>query len=268
MAEKLKSYTNSFTIHIGPLSMRGRLVSVQSPVTRGKGNGSYKTCSPNKQPVSQAWTDPEGGVWKTGDLLRYMEGEDGEMIIVDQEAIKLAKASQLPKNLMVASVHKLTDMDELWPSSDKNSYVFEPDAADPRNVQLAEVFTRALASGKHGVISQINLQNHEGLFRLIVWRGRLVLQPQIYTDKINPHDQHDFRVDAKATQKVQDLLGRLETEFEASYYKDNTVDRIIAAEAASAGTADGKALAKKAKAKVPEPQEDLLAVLDSALGEM
>lgn len=266
---ELKTYAKSFTIHVGPLSMRGKLTSVQAPVTRGKGGGSYKTCSPNKQPVTQVWRDPDDNIWETSDLQKYIEGEDGEMLIVDQEAVKEAKVSQLPKNLMVAAVHKISDMDELWPSNGKNSYVFEPDAADPRNTMLAEVFTRALSSGKYGIIALINLQNHEGLFRLIVWRGRLVLQPQIYTDKINPHEEHEFRVESKATKKVQNLFEKLESDFAASDYEDGTIDRITAAEVISAGITDGKALGKKMKTATPmKPQEDLLAVLDNALGEI
>ncbi len=265
--KKMRSFVSDFTVYLGDLTASGKLVSVQSPKPKsGTGDGSYKLCTKDGQKIFQSWRSEGGETFEKDELARYIEGEDGEMQIIDPEEIAEAKKSQLEQNSMHITVHRISEMaDQMWPAGDRNSFVFVPDQAKEMNTLVERVLLRGLSSKKYGLVAHCNVRGNEAIFRLVEWRGYLVLQPQIYTNKLNPHERQDFRVPAEITAKAEALLDQLCTDFDGDSYVDGTLDRIREAEANAVGKVDGKSLATKVSA--PKPQVDLMSVLDAALSD-
>lgn len=112
--------------------------------------------------------------------------------VIPREKTVAVKTSDLPKNVVNLTVHDAVEADKvMFPLQNAQSYVFYPDTVDPDNVQNYNLLTETLKKSSLALCSVVNLQNHEGLFRLGVWRDRLCLIKQGYTDQINPHEVPD-----------------------------------------------------------------------------
>lgn len=104
-------------------------------------------------------------------------GPDGTLVPVEAEKITETKKSELAKDVINLTVHDADVVnDSLFPA-DTNAYVFEPDFSDPVNIQWHSLITALLAEHpEFAYVGICNLRNNEGLFRIVLWRDRLVVQ--------------------------------------------------------------------------------------------
>ncbi len=260
---RLRSHVANFDIYLGDMLTRGRLVPVEVSKPKGQSSGEYHLCSPDEKRVKQVYRDDDGTIFQRDELLSFMETDEGEMKIIDKEAIAEAKKSTLELNSMHLTVHELSQMTgELWPDSSKKSFVFMPDSEKESNVMIEQAFLRALSLHKFGLVAVVNLKNHEALYQLVQWRGRLVVQPQVYTDALNPHTVQEFRLPKEVSEKIARLCELRVSPFDASAYINDTRLRVQHAEAIALGRADGAKVVERASKQVP----DLMSILDAAIG--
>lgn len=260
---RIRSYVSNFHIYLGDMVTVGRLVPVEAPEPKSKA-GSYHYCTPEGSKVTQVYQDANGKLHEREELAFYKETEEGEMQIINKEAVDEAKKSQLEKDSMHLTIHELSEMhDQVWPNGTKKSYLFEPDDSKESNVLIEQALLRALSLNKYGFLAMVNLRNFEGLYRLTEWRGHLVIQPQVYTDALNPHEPHDsFRLPKEVSEKIETLCELRSTPFDAEQYVNDTLRRVQAAEAIALGRTEGAQVVER----VAAPKAvDLLSILDSAI---
>jgi hypothetical protein len=157
------------------------------------------------------------------------------MVIVNMDAVAEARKSDLPKNVAYCQVHPIGTADDLYPLGSKKSHVVVPDSTDPANRSVVEVMIHILQSERYVILSKCNLQNHEGFYRLIVWRGQLVLQPQVWPESLNPHPTQRVKLNDRVSKLAMDLAKALEGPYDSSSYQNLTAARIAAVEATKRG---------------------------------
>ena len=268
MAEqpKLKAYVSKFTIRLGPISMIGRLISLPKPGQKQK-KYPFVLSTPDGKPVQQRYINESNPsvLYTTDELHRAIKKEDGTLVPVETEKITEVKKSELAKDVINLTVHDADAVnDSLFPS-DANAYVFEPDFSDPVNIQWHSLMVALLAEHpEFAYVGICNLRNSEGLFRIVLWRDRLVVQRLMYPDEINDHGalEKDLQgaVDDAAVAKAVKMLTKLNTPFVADEYVDTTRENLLALTAAVAGSSDGIVAAKK---ESKGGGFDMLAALDS-----
>lgn len=255
---KMRAAVGDFTIHLGALTMRGKLVSVQAPESKGKGDGSYHLCTPQKKPVKMAFVDDEGNVFAKDDLLYYRE-ENGKIVVVNKDAVAAAKESQLPKNVMYLNVHPAADDSFFSPMGTRQSLAFIPADSDPHNTACNEVILNLLEEG-YVLAAVCNVNNHDCLYRLIIWRGHVVLQPQAFPAALNPHREPPrVQLPEAVISKAQELAQVLASDYDPAEYSDARLERIRNAEAIKAGRRTGAQIVAKAK------EIDIAGLLDMAI---
>lgn len=269
MAEqpKMKAYVSKFTIRLGPISMVGRLISLPKPGQKKK-KYPFVLSTPNGEPVQQRYiseSDPSV-LYTTDELHRAIKKDDGTLVPVETETITEVKKSELAKDVINLTVHDADAVnDSLFPA-DTNAYVFEPDFSDPVNIQWHSLITALLAEHpEFAYVGICNLRNSEGLFRIVLWRDRLVVQRLMYPDEINDHGalEKDLQghVDDAAVAKAVKMLTKLNTPFVADEYVDTTRENLLALTAAVAESSDGAVATAKKESK--GGGFDMLAALDS-----
>lgn len=269
MAEqpKLKAYVSKFTIRLGPISMVGRLISLPKPGQKKK-KYPFVLSTPSGEPVQQRYiseSDPSV-LYTTEELHRAIKKEDGTLIPVETETIAETKKSELAKDVINLTVHDADAVnDSLFPA-DTNAYVFEPDFSDPVNIQWHALITALLAEHpEFAYVGICNLRNSEGLFRIVLWRNRLVVQRLMYPDEINDHGALEKNlqgaVDDAAVAKAVKMLTKLNTPFVADEYVDTTRENLLALTAAVAESSDGTVVTAKQESK--GGGFDMMAALDS-----
>jgi non-homologous end joining protein Ku len=218
--KKMKAYVSDMTLRIGPITTNGKLISAYA--TDSEKAASFKFCTPDGEAVKQKYVAEDGSVWNKSDLAFYQESDDGNISIFSQEQVNAAKASTLPKNVMNLTVHNADDVaGQLYPNKAAVSYVFYPHTNDPANVQWYDLLVNLLERDEKALVGFCNLQNYEGLFRLIVWRGRIILQKQTYPNELNPHEDYENAAPKEAVKKAISLLEKLTAPFDQDTYQNN-----------------------------------------------
>ena len=245
----MRAYVKDLTIRInlptGTMQTRGRLLSVQAPKSAGRGEGSYKLCTPDTHvPVRQVYQDPKTEKLYTKDeLARYVQGSkqlkepEVKEVLTDGawEKVTEAKKSTLPKDIVDVTIHRADAADQLWATSKNNSYLFVPDDNDPQNADMADVFRAMLSSGEYVLVSVANIHNNEGFYRLVMWRGQIVLEPIVYTDALNPHETVEVNITDNLAKVALGVAEALVRDFDAGTYEDQQKARVAAIEAGEAG---------------------------------
>lgn len=271
MAEqpKLKAYVSKFTIHMGPVSMVGRLISSKKPGQKSKKDPTqFVMVTPDNEPVVQRYI-VEGKPKKLfvpDDLSRARKLEDGTLVPVEKEVIKEAKTSELPKDVLNLTVHDAAEVDAALIPEGATMYVFEPDFSDPVNVQWHSLLLSVLTENtEFALVGVCNLRNSEGLFRLGVWRERLVVQKMVYPDQIEDHkpldDAHLTTVDGPAMKKAVKMFTKLAAPFDADEYVDSTRERLAVLASALETGGETPVIVEKPKKKADG--FDLMAALDA-----
>jgi non-homologous end joining protein Ku len=115
------------------------------------------------------------------------------------------------------------------------------------------------------LVGLCNLKGNEGLFRVTVWRGHLVIQRQCFPETINDHEVAPKADLTKAeVSKGLEMLDKLVSPFDAESYRNTIVDRqrkLI--EATANGDAPVIEEVKATKVKKTTETVDVLAALES-----
>lgn len=256
---KPKAYVGNFTIRIGPIQMVGKMFPIRKP----KESTGFKLCTPDGRQVQQVYTPTDGSdeVFTYSELERGVLDDDGVMKLVGQENIAEAKTSDLPNNVINVTVHDSTELDGmLWPSDD-NAYLFEPNSADPTNVQWHEVLLALLNKGNKAYVGMCKFHNHDGFYRLTVWRDRIVMQKQLFPEALHDHSKYpaEVKVQAAITKKAASVMDKITEPFDPSLYADQQTSRVKQLiESAAEGTVQ-----PVAKKKVAASDVDIASILDS-----
>lgn len=252
LTKKFKAHVSDFVIRLGPLQTTGQLIGVREPQAKPKGT-KIVSCTPDGKPVKQVYIpadDPAGPQYTVGELGRATLNEDDTLTVLSKDAIAEAKAPEVPKDTMAVTVHPLSEVDgQLFPS-DNNAYVFNPHTDDPVNLQWYSLLYESLKRGQDkAFIGSANVRNSEGLYRLSLWRDRIILQRMLYPEELNDHQPLDIdKIDESIVDKFQAKLGKITKPFEPDKYRDTTKERIAAVQAAFA-SGDVTFVPKAPKAK-------------------
>lgn len=276
----VRAYVSNLTLRI-PLTpvtaiqTKGRLLSVQAPKPKGRGDGSYKLCTVDGVPVRRAYVNPlTDEIVADDDLRHYIQGSRADknnpepevkQILSPEEYAEVieARKSPLPKDIVELTVHPPEAADQMWPTSERNSYVFEPDETDSRGLDAANVIRALLAAG-YVLVSVANIRNSEGFYRLTNWKGHIVLESMVHTSALNPHEYVDIDVDDDLLGLAKDLGAKFAKPFDGDAYRDERLARIRAVEAAAKGEAVADRIeAKRDEGEVQDLRELLSSILDS-----
>lgn len=226
----MKSYVSNFTIHLGPVTTTGKLVAVR--LSKPKSSNSkpqLRYVSPDGNPVEQRYRDvTTGAFYEVGDLSKGAVNESGGMTVVDEEALAEANKSLLPKDVMKLTVHKVEEVEESIFPADSNAYVFIPNEENPTNKGWADFITTALreAGDRFAFLANMNLRNSEGLYRLSLWRGNLIVQKQLYPSDLNDHAVRTERQPDHVVAKAIAAVNSLAEPFDPDTYKSDVAARI------------------------------------------
>jgi len=230
-----RTYANDVTLSIGPLTTRGRLIGVKNSAAEDPG---FKLCSPNGEPVEKRYVDAAGKVYEYGELGRAYVDDEGNLVPVDPEAIKEAKKSTLPLNVINITVHPRDSVDRyLYPSGKHQGYIFEPKYKDsknklvvePNNMATYDVICAAIAGSNHAFVAKANIQNNEALFRLSMYQGAVVVQRQLVPSELHQFDITHSPVRAAVKRKVVAMVSNVVEEFSFDTYTNDVTERLLAA---------------------------------------
>lgn len=253
----MKSYIKEFTLHLGVATTTGRLVALRLPTPSA---GKFKYVSPTGEPVKQKYVDPAGHTYDVKDLAKGVEDENGKIHVVDADTLAATKASTLPKDVMNITVHPVTEVEDQVFPSDNNAYVFYPNEDDPANKGYADFILTAVENSRTlAFMGTVNLRNSEGLYRLTVWRGHLVIQRMLYPEQLQNHRPQQVKLPASTKKLALTVVEELSTPFHVETYRDEVNDRLVRlVEAVEAGQVPS---APAPAASVAAPVFDLEAAL-------
>jgi hypothetical protein len=283
----MQTYASDFTIKlklgaVATLQTTGKLIGIHKPVPKEAKTSLVApgTADPVKQfYVPESLVSAGVSSFTRDQLLtaadcdrvvaikNQMTGET-EYTPIPKEALKEVAKSDLPKNIMNVTVHTVDDIDQvMFPMKDAQSYVFYPNSKDPDNLTNYTLLVAVLNRSDLAFASVVNLQNHEGLFRLQMWRGRIALVRQGWPDGINEHEnpsEDEFKVapipDAVIEKAIKGFTKMVEP-IDPDTYKD----RILAEKVALKTAIDKGEAPVVAEAK--EVSVDALSALLDAFGE-
>ncbi len=256
---KPKAYVGNFTIRIGPIQMVGKMFPIRKP----KESTGFKLCTPDGRQVKQVYTPTDGSdeMFQYAELERGVLDDDGKMVLVGQDNITEAKTSDLPNNVINVTVHDEREVDGMmWPSDD-NAYLFEPNSADPANVQWHEVLLGLLTKGNKAYVGMCKFHNNDGFYRLTVWRDRIVMQKQLFPESLHDHSKYpaDVKVQAAIVKKAASVMDKITEPFDPSLYVDEQTNRVKELiDSAAEGTVQ-----PVVKKKATTAQVDIASILDS-----
>lgn len=273
----IRAYVSDLTLRInlptGAIETHGRLLSVQASKTKGRGDGTYKLCTPQGVPVKRVYVDPTtNNIVEDEDLRRYIQGDKSDKANKEPEVKRIlspeeyeeiikAKASVLPKNIVELTVHPSDTEDQLWSTSEKNSFVFVPNSEDPSHVDAADVI-RAMLDGGYVLVSLANVRNSDGFYRLTLWRGQIVLESMVYSDEINPHETIEVKnMDDQLRTMAVGVAAAVCEDFDPDEYRNAKLERIRAIEAGEAGDITADTVAKVQQRQ--SVKDSMSALLDS-----
>ncbi len=229
----LRTYANDVWLNFGPLKTRGRLFGIRDNSAAAPG---FKYCTPEGKPVEQRYVDEEGKVYELEDLERAIV-EDGVYTLVDKNAIASAKGSELPLNEFTFTAHPKEQVENfLYPSGKHQGYVFEPQwrdtkqkmRTDPSNTASCDIF-RVLAEEPNVVfLSEANLQNNEGLFRVGLYQGMLCLQRQNVPSELHQFESDRPAVQSNVIRKAEHIVRDLLKDFTYDTYQNHVTERLLA----------------------------------------
>jgi non-homologous end joining protein Ku len=268
---KFRQYVASpkFNIRFGPWTATGGLSALQTSA-KERGEVEMHMCTVDGSGVTRQYVGPDGKPVEEEALVRYYIGEDKEKVVVGKQALedmKESKAETLPMNEMVLTVHPLHQCaGQMYPDGSKNSWVFIPKEDSPESIGIHD--NLLLMSERFAILSHVNINHHEGLFRVIAWRGHLVLQPQLFVDRVRNWPVLDMpEVEDEIFNKLEGYFDALSKDYDEEAYLDTSAARVRNVLAAAAGDQDAQKLLAQIEAKPEVPAVDLLELLDRAIAE-
>lgn len=222
--KKFKAHVSSMVLRLGPITTNGKLVPIRKSAPKDTGP-KFKMVTPDALPVEQRYIEPtSGAIYEPKDLARGIV-IDGEMKVVDAATAKVAKVTtNLPKNVLSLVAHEAADVEGKTFPSDKNAYIFIPDGNDPANVQYAELLTAMLTDSDKALVGLASIRNVEGMYRISIWRGHLVIQQQLYPEEINDHEP--TQSSNLLADKALKVIDKLTIPFDPELYRDTSAENI------------------------------------------
>lgn len=222
---KIRTHVSQFTLRLDILTLSGRLSGVRKSKTEIEVETHFVT--PNGNRVNRVWRDVATlEIFEEHELDRGVWSDDtGDATIVDADALKAVKKSDLLPNLLTMTVHDAVDVERYLFPSDNNAYLFEPDALSE---QFNDLFVAALVQNPDkALLGMCNLRGHEGLYRVNVWRGHLIVQRQLYTTDINDHDIAAAPgLDPAIVTRFADIIESRTEVFDPERYRNVQVERL------------------------------------------
>lgn len=273
MTTKLTTYVSDLTIRVGPMATKGRLVSVQKSDAKSS-KPVFSFVTPDGAEVERVFRDADTGeIYEQDQLLKqevisFADKEDGKTgAIVSQEQIDATKAAQaqLPKNVVKVSVHDKAEVESFLYPSKHASFVFQPDSNDPADEQWYNMIVELVRASDKAFVAVANIKNHEGLYRLLLWNDKLVLQRQSWPEDLNdvPTPETEFSIDETTLGKGLKAIDKLTETFDPDTYRNRQGEALAAlTEAVKAGNVVVAAPEKAKKEAI-----DLGSILD-AFGEL
>jgi hypothetical protein len=259
MAVKQKKHVSDFTLRLGPVQSRGSLYSIQKPKPK---SGTHKYVSPDGRDVRQVYIPADAAkaeeFWTTGEL--ELATKDDESTLVGKNNVAAAKASVLPLNVIDLTVHEADEVDRQLFPSEHNAYVFMPDEKDPANVSWYTFLRDVLDGSDRAFVGLCNLKNVEALYRIVLWKGCIVIQRQLYPESINEIESYEPEAGFSNEQIAKGIaqVAKTSEPFNPTDYTNATHAKLVALnQAASAGEVE----VAKVIAAAPQPVVDFDAVL-------
>lgn len=256
--KKLKKYVTDMTLRLGPVTTNGSLIPIRASIPVAK-KAPFKMVSPSGEKVTQRYVTEGGDTFYPGELKRAYEAEDGSLVIMEADEAKEAKSSGLPKNVLSLVAHEAAEVDARTYPSDKNAYVFVPNDKDPSNKVYADLLTAMLAQSDKALVGLANIRNTEGMYRLSLWRGNIVIQQQLYPESINDHEAVGVNTDL--ADKAIKVVDKIAVPFDPEMYRD-TSEENIARFAAEYEASEGEVAPTKGKT---DALVDIVSALDAFL---
>lgn len=286
MAVNTRAYARPVTIEVeGHLHMEGRLMGVVAKSDEPQ----FKLCTPEGKRVQQFYRVanddrtkiPIEEMWHRGQLARGIEQEDSDDLqVVDETVIDAAKKSRFEKNRIEFTVHPIKDMGQLFPHPEKSSILFElgryiKPSGEKRErwfdggpyEQNYDIVRTILHNGNVGLISQacVRTDTSEALYRGVLWRGHLVLQPQVYLSRLYEFEDVEFKPVRGAASAAKKLTDLWETPLDMENYIDHRAEQVVAAQAAAMGGESAISLVEKAKPKEVKEKQSILEAMEDIL---
>lgn len=226
-----RAFVSDFKVKLGPFTTSGKLV----PILRtGSGDANkFKMICPDCTIPTQVFqqyvcsTNPSHA-HNAGEMDRAKDLGDGELVRVSQEEIAAAKESDLPDNEFHITVHPIEEVaNSTWDGN--NAWVFIPDESKD-SLPLAFLVQN---SGK-AFVSMCNIRNSEGLFRLDVWHGNLIVQKLFWPDECNEFSEATTDIPEPIAAKMLAFIDKQTQPFEPDAYKSGVKERLVALEEAVA----------------------------------
>jgi hypothetical protein len=262
---KPRAYIGDFTIRCGSiLSTRGRLLPLrQSAPPRPK------YCTPDGKPVTQVYRDEAGGLWSIDQLGRATADKDGNLTLINTEAVEQAKTSDLTLNTLNLTVHKADEVDgQIFPEK-SNAYVFDPTIKvnrkiinDPDNVEAHDFLNFLVNDSGFAFMGKCNFNNYEGLYKLSSYKGHILVQKYLFPHEMNEYDQLAVTVDRADKAKLLKIMDVVAQPFDPESYENVVTQRL---QEAMETPYDPQHVTEERPTQ--SPGLDLDAVLEAALAE-
>lgn len=220
---KFKAYITDFTLEFAPLSLRGKMVGVRKSASDTK--PKFNLVSPDGNPVEQFYYDAKTKKYYKNDECNRSFTSGEEVTVIDNETLKAVKMSELPKNSISLTVHDAKTINDTLFADDKNAYVFMPDEKDPKNVTRTRSLVAAINDSPHlAFIGTCNFHGTEGLYKVTIWRGQLVLQRYLYPSEVKEHEVLETVLDNDA-KMLKAFFEKRKVEFDPETYRNTSVER-------------------------------------------
>ena len=193
------------------------------------------------------------------DIARGVEGDNGEVVIVDPDEIDEA-APEVTKTIDIGD---FVEVEEIDPIYFQKSYYLEPTEVGAKPFHLLR---RALAETSRVAVARVALRNKERLATVRVYQETLALETMYWPDEIRSIselelDEGKARVTAREVEMAQQLIDNLSSHFEPDKYEDRyriALQELIERKA--------KGEQRAAKRRKPEPKvTDLMEALQASL---
>jgi DNA end-binding protein Ku len=193
------------------------------------------------------------------DIARGVEGDNGEVVIVDPDEIDEA-APEVAKTIDIGD---FVEAEEIDPIYFQKSYFLEPTEVGAKPFHLLR---RALAETSRVAVARVALRNKERLATVRVYQETLALETMYWPDEIRSISELELnegkaRVTAREVEMAQQLIDNLSSHFEPDKYEDRyriALQELIERKA--------KGEQRAAKRRKPEPKvTDLMEALQASL---
>ncbi len=251
-----KAYVSDFLVSVGPLMSKGELVKINKTDDTAKYVSVCPDCTDPTKPRQTYICGTCNSDHPIGELAKA-KVQNGVLAFVDKDAVADAKKSDLPKNVLKATVHPA---DEAWHETFNgggNAYVFVPMVAD----EFYATLVRLVDDNSKAFLGICNLRNNEGLFQLRVWRDQLVVQKMAWPDEIDALEPAPLNTEPEVVALAREFMEKITVPFDASSYRSTIKERLAAINAAL----DGGVPVATASSANEKPMSSLLALLKASV---